>query len=97
MSDKPKALQMADDLDRLCDGYDSAIAAELRRLHALNAELVEALRWIGDYDLKGCDLVVAGHMAHGFIGRARAALAEPQTTHWEGCEAVHPECKGKNT
>ena len=23
----------------------------------------------------------------------RAALAEPQTTHWEGCEAVHPECK----
>ncbi len=25
----------------------------------------------------------------------RAALAEPQTTHWEGCEAVHPECKAK--
>lgn len=24
-------------------------------------------------------------------------LAEPQTTHWEGCEAVHPECKEKNT
>ena len=22
---------------------------------------------------------------------------EPQTTHWEGCEAVHPECKEKNT
>ena len=22
-----------------------------------------------------------------------AALAEPQTTHREGCEAVHPECK----
>lgn len=22
-------------------------------------------------------------------------LAEPQTTHWEGCEAVHPECKEK--
>ena len=21
---------------------------------------------------------------------------EPQTTHWEGCEAVHPECKEKN-
>ena len=20
---------------------------------------------------------------------------EPQTTHWEGCEAVHPECKEK--
>ncbi len=22
---------------------------------------------------------------------------KPQTTHWEGCEAVHPECKEKNT
>ena len=21
---------------------------------------------------------------------------KPQTTHWEGCEAVHPECKEKN-
>lgn len=27
------------------------------------------------------------------ITNLRAALAEPQTTHWEGCEAVHPECK----
>ena len=27
----------------------------------------------------------------------REALAEPQTTHWEGCEAVHPECKKENT
>ena len=31
------------------------------------------------------------------ITALRAALAEPQTTHWEGCEAVHPECKEKNT
>lgn len=23
----------------------------------------------------------------------KQALAEPQTTHWEGCEAVHPECR----
>jgi len=22
-------------------------------------------------------------------------MPEPQTTHWEGCEAVHPECKEK--
>lgn len=44
MSDKPKALQMADELDRLGSQYDSEIAAELRRLHALNAELVEALQ-----------------------------------------------------
>jgi len=23
----------------------------------------------------------------------RERLAQPQRTHWEGCEAVHPECK----
>ena len=37
------------------------------------------------------------HMQKGYtvdaITALRAALAEPQTTHWEGCEAVHPECK----
>ena len=27
------------------------------------------------------------------INALRAALAEPQTTHWEGCEEVHPECR----
>ena len=27
------------------------------------------------------------------ITALRAALDEPQTTHWEGCEAVHPECR----
>ena len=26
------------------------------------------------------------------ITALHAALAEPQTTHWEGCEAVHPDC-----
>ena len=35
------------------------------------------------------------------IEALEAALAEPeqkpQTTHWEGCEAVHPECKKENT
>ena len=28
-----------------------------------------------------------------YMEALRAALAEPQTTHWEGCEAVHPECR----
>ena len=27
------------------------------------------------------------------ITALKQALAEPQTTHWEGCEAVHPECR----
>ena len=60
---------------------------EIHRLRALNAELVEALKWIGDHDLKGCDLVVAGHMAHGFIGRARAALEKVE----EDQEVHNPE------
>lgn len=34
MSDKPKAIRMADELDGLCSQYDSEIAAELRRLHS---------------------------------------------------------------
>ena len=34
MSDKPEALQMADDLDGLGSQYGSEIAAELRRLHS---------------------------------------------------------------
>ena len=32
-----------------------------------------------------------------YMEALRAALAEPQTTHWEGCAAVHPECKKENT
>ena len=44
MSDKPVALQMADELDSLCDPYDSAIATELRRLHAEHIELGQALK-----------------------------------------------------
>ena len=27
------------------------------------------------------------------IAALRERLAQPQRTHWEGCEAVHPECK----
>ena len=27
------------------------------------------------------------------ITALRERLAQPQRTHWEGCEKVHPECK----
>jgi len=49
MSDKqPEALSLADAIDHGCDFPPtlSDAAAELRRLHALNAELVEALESI---------------------------------------------------
>ena len=45
MSDKPVALQMADELDSLCDPYDSAIATELRRLHAEVDRLTKCIKW----------------------------------------------------
>ena len=44
----------------------------------------KATRFMSDSDYKKLNQA---------IDDLRAALAEPQTTHWEGCEAVHPECK----
>lgn len=45
MSDKPEALRLADELDRVYGYPDTdAAATELRRLHAVNQELLEALR-----------------------------------------------------
>jgi len=29
-------------------------------------------------------------------GYGSSTPSKPQTTHWEGCEAVHPECKEKS-
>lgn len=45
MSEQSEALRLADTLEKMpLDECDHEAAAELRRLHALNAELVEALR-----------------------------------------------------
>lgn len=45
MSKQPEALDLADWLDSVSDGISGRKAAsELRRLHAINAELVEALK-----------------------------------------------------
>ena len=47
MSEQSEALRLADTLEKMpLDECDHEAAAELRRLHALNAELVEALREI---------------------------------------------------
>ena len=55
---------------------DGEAAAELRRLHALNAELVEALRWYVDTDevdeIEGNEFWLDGR------DRARKALAKAQ-------------------
>ena len=63
---------------------------------AVMQQALEALEWNYNTDL---DNIAAceqwAKMLEETITALRAALAEPQTTHWEGCEAVHPECKEK--
>jgi len=81
MSEQPEALRLADALDRYSNGpldFKHEAAAELRRLHAVNQELLEALKRIADHDLRGADLNVCGYMAHGLIGMARAAIAKAE-------------------
>ncbi len=48
MSEQPEALRLADWLDAdACDLQPPRLAAaELRRLHIVNAKLLEALKWI---------------------------------------------------
>jgi hypothetical protein len=81
MSEQPEALRLADELEAVPEtGADPDLiqeaAAELRRLHAVNQELLEALQFIADHDLRGADLTVCGHMAHTFVGVARATIAK---------------------
>jgi hypothetical protein len=61
MADQERALRLADALDR--GGYDTQMARnmekaadQLRRLHAVNAELLEALKSAAEYlhDKSGC-------------------------------------------
>ncbi len=58
MSDQPEALRMADTLETQALTFrDKAdAAAELRRLHAVNAELLAALKSAAEYlhDKSGC-------------------------------------------
>ena len=77
MSTQPEALRLADRLtdfakqDRLQHGYSWElldVAAELRRLHAVNAELLEALR----------NLARMSEAVAVAEGRARAAIAKAE-------------------
>ena len=76
MSEQPTALWLADWLDvRACGGDNwnakmNAAAAELRRLHALNGELLEALKAV----TAAPDLSTYGLALHN----ARAAIARAE-------------------
>jgi hypothetical protein len=79
MADKSEALQLADALEtRAITFRDKAkAAAELRRLHALNAELLEALKFYGS----SCDATEStpcGYEGNLCCKRARAAIARAE-------------------
>ena len=48
MTDQPKALRLAEWLETSPTTHDKAAAKELRRLHEVNAELIEALQLARD-------------------------------------------------
>lgn len=50
------------------------ILREFVRLTRQRDALLEALRFIANHDLRGADLTVCGHIAHGLIGKARDAI-----------------------
>jgi hypothetical protein len=86
MSTQPKALRLANDLDDfVCDFPKTA--AELRRLHSVNADLLEALKWMvaNDDTNEGDDPVerLGGQSWNEYnsywingLNKARAAIAK---------------------
>jgi hypothetical protein len=92
MTEQPKALRLADILQHRIPSIEclERAAAELRRLHEVNAELLEALNWIAAHDLRGADLKACGLMAYGLVHKARAAIAKAeQKTHRAALNFVH--------
>ena len=72
MSDKqPEALRLAEHLERFRSFPDDQAAAELRRLHAVNQELLEALQKIAGntYD-EWTNGAEAGRIARAAIAKA---------------------------
>ena len=83
MSTQPEALRLADALESLAkyqlelggDGKeDKAAAAELRRLHSVNAELLEALEDL----LQEYDVQMSAYQEMDVQRRARAAIAKAE-------------------
>ena len=76
MTDKPEALRLADECDEGVVDFAEA-AAQLRRLHALNAELLEALEdVIADLEHEEADGWMSGQVHSDEYKRARAAIAK---------------------
>ena len=75
MTDKqPEALRLAELLELYgCDSTDLKAAAELRRLHEVNAELLKVLNDLADWESGE----VSGYMDAPWVAqKARAAIAK---------------------
>ena len=73
MTDKqPEALRLAELLELYgCDSTDLKAAAELRRLHEVNVELVEALKeMVLDYEAEGYPQDILCVIARAAIAKA---------------------------
>lgn len=70
-----------------------AVYIPVGRIMKLRQAAQQALDYIVATNKSSRFLLVPASNLNKTITALRAALAEPQTTHWEGCEAVHPECK----
>jgi hypothetical protein len=73
MTEKSEALRLAEWLDSAYEGEAQDAAAELRRLHAVNAELLAALRLIA-----ATDPVDAALDPQRAVRVARAAIAKAE-------------------
>lgn len=73
MTQQPEALRLADMFEAGNCGYPSRAAAELRRLHALNQELLERMQTI-----LNISLMDNGHWAKTIEAEAHAAIAKAQ-------------------
>lgn len=73
MNEQPEALRLADEIEWIAAGKaGKETAAELRRLHALNQKLLEAL----NETLKAHEVGV--FMSGSGLNKARAAIAKAQ-------------------
>jgi hypothetical protein len=75
---QPEALQLANELEIFAGAFEAA--AELRRLHSVNAELLDALVWAMDVGrLSYPKRIVGQNEKHcDMVDKAKAAIAKAQ-------------------
>jgi hypothetical protein len=79
MTTQPEALRLADELEMNCHaGTQQCAAAELRRLHAVNQELLEALKHYADTYCEGWCKESCGSFDDCGGCKARAAIAKAE-------------------